>query len=82
MAEEGVVVEIDLGVEAEKLAAFGDDQRIDLEKAYVLADDGAMQRADEGDTILDLAAREAEPEGKAASDMRRIAGGRIAVAFS
>ena len=37
---ERVVVEIDLGIEAEQLAVLGDDQRIDLEQAHVLGDEG------------------------------------------
>ena len=36
MAVERVVVEADLGIEADELAVLGDDQRIDLEQAHVL----------------------------------------------
>ena len=53
MAEERVVVEIDLGVEAEELAVFRDDQRIDLEQAHVLRDERCVERADERDALLD-----------------------------
>ena len=37
MAEQRVVVEVDLGVEADQLVVLGDDQRIDLEQAHVLS---------------------------------------------
>ena len=40
MAIKRVVVEADLGVEADQLARFGDDQRIDFEQAHVLGDEG------------------------------------------
>ncbi len=43
MAIQRVVVEIDLGVEAEELAVLGDDQRIDLEQAHVLLDEGLVE---------------------------------------
>ena len=39
VAVERVVVEIDLGVEADDLAVLGHDQRIDLQQAHVLGDE-------------------------------------------
>ena len=40
VAEERVVVEVHLGVEHAQLAGLGDDQRVDLEQAHVLLDEG------------------------------------------
>ena len=40
---ERVVVEADLGVEADELVVLGDDQRIDLEQAHVLLGEGACR---------------------------------------
>ena len=45
MAVERVVVEADLGVEADELVALGDDQRIDLQQAHVLGDEGGVELA-------------------------------------
>ena len=44
MAEQRVVVEADLGVEADELAVLGDHQRIDLEQAHVLFDERPIER--------------------------------------
>ena len=44
MAEQRVVVEADLGVEADQLPVLGDDQRIDLEQAHVLLDERLVQK--------------------------------------
>ena len=43
MAEERVVVEADLGIEADELVALGDDERIDLEQAHILGDERGVE---------------------------------------
>ena len=45
MTIERVGVKGDLGVEANKLPGLGDDQRIDLEQAHVLGDEGRIELA-------------------------------------
>ena len=60
MAEKRVVVEVDLGVEAAQLAVLGHDQRIDLEQAHVLVDEGRVELRDELDALLGEVAVEAE----------------------
>ncbi len=45
MAEERVVVEANLGVEAEQVALLGHHQRVDLDEACVLLDEELVERA-------------------------------------
>ena len=47
MAIECIGVEIDLGIEADEVAIFGQDERIDFNKAHVLLGEGAIERAQE-----------------------------------
>ena len=62
MAEQRVVVEADLGVEAEELAVLGDDQRIDLEQAHVALDKGLVEIGDErAHLLLQIAGRGRAP---------------------
>ncbi len=77
MAEEGVVVEVDLGVEADEAAGLGDDQRVDLEEAHVLLDEGLVERGDQLVAGRDLGTGKPEAEGDAAPEMRRVAGRRV-----
>ena len=77
MAVERVGVEIDLGIEADQLAVLGDDERIDLEQAHVLVDEGLVELAHHLHALLALVALELEGRGDAAADIRRITGGRI-----
>ena len=53
VAEEGVVVEVHLAVEADELAVLGDDERVDLEQAHVLLDQHAIEAADQLDALID-----------------------------
>ena len=46
MAVERVVVEADLGIEADELLALGDDEQIDLQQAHVLGDEGSVELGD------------------------------------
>ena len=46
VAVKRVVVEIDLGIEADDLARLGHDQRIDLEQAHILGDKGVVEAFD------------------------------------
>ena len=77
MAEEGVVVEVDLGVEAEKPAVLRLDQRVDLAEAHVLGERRGIELADEIDAGLDLRTGKAEAEGDGAADEGRVARGRV-----
>ena len=43
MAIKRVVVESDLGIEADELIVLGDDQRIDLQQAHVLGDERRVE---------------------------------------
>src|SRR5437667_8214 len=47
VAVERVRIEIDLGIEANEIAALGQDERIDLEKTHVLLGEGAVKRGHE-----------------------------------
>ena len=47
MAEQRVVVEGHLGVEHPQVAVLHDDQRIDLEQAHVLLDEGLVERREQ-----------------------------------
>ena len=48
VTEEGVVVEADLCVEELQVAVRCDDQRIDLEEAHVLVEEGLVERREDG----------------------------------
>ena len=52
VAEQRVVVEVHLAVEADELAVLGDDQRVDLEQAHVLLDEHAIEVADQLDALV------------------------------
>ena len=75
--EHGVVVEVDLGVETKELAGLGHDQGVDLQQAHVGPDEGAIERADELDALLDLIALELQGRGDLAAVEGRVAGSRI-----
>ena len=47
MAEQRVVVERHLGVEHAQPAVLHDDQRVDLEQAHVLLDEGLVERREQ-----------------------------------
>ena len=78
VAEERVVVEVDLGVEAQQLAGLGHHQRVDLEQAHVLVDEGAVELADQLHALVDLVAgRASAPQAILRPWKARIARGRI-----
>ncbi len=66
VAEERVVVEIDLGVERDHVARAGHDERIDLDDRGVQCGEGLVHGEQELGRALDLLAFEAEREGEAA----------------
>ena len=72
MAEQRVVVEADLGVEADQLLVLGDDQRIDLQQRHVGLDEGLVEigRA-AGSSALQIARRGRAPWRGAAHDAGR-----------
>ena len=77
MSIERVVVEADLGVEADELAALGDDQRIDLEQAHVLGDERRVELAHHAFRLLGEIAGETEHLRHPPAVMRHDAGRRI-----
>ena len=77
MAEERVVVEVDLGVEREELVVLGGDEGIDLEQRSVGFDEGLVEALEEGDGLVDLRGLEAEREGQLARLPCAKADGRI-----
>ncbi len=52
MAEQGVAVKADLGVEHAQTAIFHDDQRVDLEHRHVLLDEGLVEDREEFHAIF------------------------------
>ncbi len=77
VAEERVVVEVDLGVERDHIAGAGDDQRVDLDHRGVERGEGAIHAEHELVAACDLIALEAETEGEPAGVEALHAGGGI-----
>ena len=77
MAEERVVVEVDLGVEGEELVVLGGDEGIDLEQRGVGFDEGLVEALEERDRLVDLRGLEAEREGQLARLPCAEADGRV-----
>ncbi len=77
MAEQRVVVEADLGVEAEQLLVLGDDQRIDLEQAHVLLGERLVEAGEQRAHLLLQIGVEAERLRDAAHVVRADVGDRI-----
>ncbi len=73
MAEKCVVVERDLGIEREQLAVLGDHQRIDLQKAHVLGDEGRIETLDQRAALLGGKTVEVQGLGDAQADVGGIA---------
>ena len=65
VAEQGVVVEADLGVEGEQLAGLGDDERVDLDQAAIERDEQLAERLHELLGRADARAGEVELRGTA-----------------
>ena len=74
MTVKRVVVEPDLGIEADELFSFGDDERIDLEEAHVLGDEGSMKLSDQPCRLLGEIAVEPERLRDPASMVRHNSG--------
>ena len=74
---ERVGVKGDLGVEANKLPGLGDDQRIDLEQAHVLGDEGRIELAHQILRLLGEIVVQAERLRDSPPVMRHDAGRRI-----
>ena len=77
VAEQGVVVEVHLGVERDHLAAAGHHQRVDFDDAGVELGEGPVHGGDELDAGADLLAFEAEAEGDLAAVVGHDAGRRV-----
>ena len=66
VAEEGVVVEGDFGVEGEELVVLGGDEGIDFDQRSVSVDERLVEALEEGDRGVDLRGLEAERKGQLA----------------
>ena len=65
MAVERVVIETDLGIEADQLSVLGDDQRIDLQEGHVLLGEGFVEAGQQAAHLLLLVGIEPERLGDA-----------------
>src|SRR5919108_5807099 len=74
MTVKRVVVEPDLGIEADKLVASGDNQRIDLEQAHVLGNERGVELSNEPFRLLGEIAIERERLRDPASMVRHNSG--------
>lgn len=79
MAEERTVVEVELGVECHDIVIFGDDERVDLREAAVLADKGPVEVHHELRDLANSIVREVHPVGHAARLERQQTDGRVDV---
>ena len=79
MAEERTVVEVELGVECHDIVILGDDERIDLREAAVLADKGPVEVHHELRDLANGIVREVHPVGHAARLERQQTDGRVDV---
>ena len=70
MAELGIVVEADLGVEHQQLALVGDRQRVDLDLRRVGADERVVELRGDLARLLGEVAGQAERRGDRAAVMR------------
>ena len=77
MAIQRVVVEIDLGVEADEFAVLGHHQRIDFQQAHILGDKGVVETLDHRADLLGLIILEAQRRCDFIADEGRIAGHRL-----
>jgi hypothetical protein len=75
--EQRVVVEVDLGVEADEPAGLGHHQRVDFKQRHVLVEEGAIERLDQLHTLLDLIALELQGGGDLAAVEGRVARRRV-----
>ena len=79
LAEQGVVFDVDLGVERDQLALARHDQRVDLEQARVLLEIQAVQRLGDLRELIDLLTGQAQAEGHDAALVGLQTGGRMHV---
>ena len=77
MPEEGVVIEPHLGVERDKVAAAGDDQRVDLDQARIELGEGAIERVREIAERPHLSAGKPQPKRETPRIKGRQAGSRV-----
>src|SRR5262249_51133060 len=77
MAEQRVVVDVDLGIECHQGLLARHDERIDLDQAQVLLEIQPVERGGERLELPDLRAGESEPEGELTRLMRAEAGSRM-----
>ena len=77
MAELGIAVEADLGVEHQQLAVVGDRQRVDLDLRGVGAEEGVVELGQHAGACLARSPVEAERGGDRAAVVRHQAGRRI-----
>ena len=77
VAEQGVVVEIHLGVESDDIAGTRHDQRVDLDDGGVKVHESLVGRHDELDRGVDLFALKPQPKGQLAGVEAGNPGGRV-----
>jgi hypothetical protein len=77
VAEERVVVEIDLGIQADDVVILRHDQRIDLEQAHILGEEGIVKQLDQHTALLGLIAMQIECGRDFKPDEGRVTGGGI-----
>ena len=77
MTVERVVVEADLGIEADELVVLGHHQRIDFQQAHVLVGEGGVKLRQKIADLLGEIAGKLERLRHAARVMRHDAGGRV-----
>ena len=77
MAEERIIVEVDLGVEGEELVVFGCDKGVDLDQRGVGFDVGLVKAQKELDGVVNLRRFETQRKGQLARLPTAKADGRI-----
>ncbi len=81
MAEERVVIEVDLRVEGKELVVFGGDEGVDLQQRRVGIDEGFVEALEESDSLVDLRRFESKRESELARLPCAEADGRIDAFF-
>src|ERR1035438_9225455 len=81
MAEECVVIEVDLRIEREELVVLGGDEGIDLQQRRVGIDESLVEALEETDSLVDLRRLESKRESKLACLPRAESNGWIDALF-
>ena len=79
VAVQGVVVQVDLGVQGQQVAVLGDDQGVDLHQAGIAVGEQSVQACHQLLQFPNLAALQAQTETQLAALVGLQAGGRVDV---